>query len=169
VVQIFWGSIAYSLAPAAGAERIGRLVNIVDDELAACSSGIFTNNLGGRIAAIGYAPWHGLGYAHKAAQIKKIFRWLSGDTLPGWVDSCHRSGLWLRPRPDGGINATVLNASMDPAGEMIVTLKTHMKLATLYRLEHEPVQLTATDHRDGYTRFMLPDLDHWSIGYLVTA
>jgi hypothetical protein len=169
VVQIFWGSIAYSLAPAAGAQTIGRLVNIIDDEIAECSSGIFTNKLGGRIAAIGYAPWHGLGYAHKAAQVKKIFRWLSDDTLPGWVDSCHRSGIWVRQRPDGGINATVLNASMDTADEMVVALKTLRKQATLYRLEYKPLQLTGIEYQDGYTRFELPDLEHWSIGYLVTA
>jgi len=169
VVQIFWGSIAYSLAPAAGAQTIGRLVNIIDDELGECSSGIFTNRLGGRIAAVGYAPWHGLGYAHKAAQIKKLFRWLSGDQLPGWVDSCHRSGLWLRPRPDGGINATVLNASMDTASDMILTLKTHQMQALLHRLDYKPLPLTAIDQNDVYTRFKLPDLEHWSIGYLVTT
>ena len=169
VIQVFWGSTAYSLAPAEGAQRIGRLVDPMQEELAPCSSGVYENRLGGRVAVIGYAPWHGLGYAHKAAQIKKLFRWLSNDQLPGWVDSCHRAGLWLRPRPDGGINATVLNASMDTAAEIILTLKTPTKHATLHRLEHKPIQLTGTQAGDGYTRFTLPDLDHWSIGYLVTA
>lgn len=70
--------------------------------------------------------------------------------------------------PRVGINATVLNASMDTAAEMVVTLKTPMKQATVYRLEYEPVQLTGAEYQDGYTRFTLPDLDHWSIAYLVS-
>jgi hypothetical protein len=168
VVQAFWGSVAYSLSPTAEAQTIGRLVNLMDEEIAACSSGIYENRLGGRVAVIGYAPWHGLGYAHKVDQIKKIFRWLSKNTLPGWIDSCHRSGLWLRQRYDGGINAAVLNPSMDTAVDVMLILKTSQKQATLYRLDYPPVRLTGVEQPDGYIRFNLPELSHWSLGYLVT-
>ena len=35
-----------------------------------------------------------------------------------------------------------------------------------YQLEREPVQLTSIEHREGYTRFKLPDLEHWLPSYL---
>ncbi len=168
VIQVFWGSIAYSLAPSAGAQVLGRLVDPMQVELAACSSGTYENRLGGRIAVIGYAPWHGLGYVHKITQVRKIFDWLSGGYLAGRVDSIHRCNLWLRQRPDGGANAAVLNSSMDDQSDISLLLKTPHKRAALHRLDSAPVKIAGVESGNGYMRFTLPQLDSWSLGYLMT-
>ncbi len=106
-----------------------------DSTTAECCMGIFENRLGGRVCVAGYYPWTFLQSIPKSSQIKSLMRWLSRDTLPGYVESFHKMNLWVREVDGGRRAAAVLNGSLDPAREAVLTLRTGSDLLSVYDME----------------------------------
>ena len=114
--QSFWNSPAYTLKKTDNkAQSLSYLIDYTGNEVSSCTSGIFENKAGGRICVAGYYPWTFLENLSKSSQIKSIFRWLSKDSLPGYIDSFHRINLWIREPRNGKIALTLTNSSFDPA------------------------------------------------------
>jgi hypothetical protein len=167
--QSFWPETAYELIPSNGCETLARIVDYVGDEIAPCCSGVFENSRGGRIAVSGYSPWSFLQNEPTARRIKTTMRWLSRDTLPGWVASYHRTALWLRELQSGNLAGVVLNASLDPADGVRLMLHTsaneiHVTSEACDANETCDTITVASTERDGpYSVFQIPHMPPWSL------
>jgi len=164
--QSFWKCPTYVFEPTAdGAQAISRCVDYTYAETAPCCMGVFENREGGRVCVAGYYPYEQLQNLSKSAQLKSVMRWLSRDALPAYVASFHRINLWVR-RPQGRIAIALLNASLDPAEnvELLVrTEKTNMSFTT----EGGTESATATGADGPYRRFVLPTMQPWEVALAV--
>ena len=114
----FYHEMTYFMQPTAPDARVlARCVDFTPTDLGIVA-GAYQNSLGGRVAVQGYYPWHSLGTLAKASQMKALLRWLSGDTLPAYVDSFAKVALWCRRDEEGQLVLLVLNASMDDLDEV---------------------------------------------------
>jgi len=173
--QSFYKCPAYGLEPVAeGAAPLARLVDYVDDEMAACCAGVFENALGGRVYVAGYYPWTQIQSLPKSSQIKSICRWLSADQLGAWVSSFHRVALWDRLLPDGRHAAALVNMYLDPAEGVELTLRTEGTALEVTDMECATTTVyTATGGdavaADGTRRFALPTIAPWHMVLAVEA
>lgn len=156
--QSFWYEPAWSLEPAPGAEVLSSCVDYSGAELGKCLSGVFVNSLGGRIAVEGYYPWGTMFYRCQAERIKRLFRWLSKEELPGYISSYHRAALWTRPG-----SALIWNMSHDPLRGGRLTLHGGSDTLRAVTVNGEETLLAASGFDGSYHSFELPELAPWSV------
>ncbi|MBN2311715.1 MAG: hypothetical protein JXR94_22240, partial [Candidatus Hydrogenedentes bacterium] len=162
--QSFWKCPAYELAPTDdAAQTVSRLVDYAYCETAGCCMGVFENRLGGRICVAGCYPWSQLQNLSKSAQLKSVMRWLSKDTLPGWVASFHRANLWVREPAPGRLAAALVNASLDPAERLALMLRTDNHEAAVYDVNCDETRVAAESVEGPYRRFVLPPIGPWHV------
>ncbi|MFA5204969.1 MAG: hypothetical protein WC708_11260 [Lentisphaeria bacterium] len=145
------------------ARKIGRLHDTPEFPI----MGIFENELGGRVAIAGYAPWNYLQTEPKIRQLKALFRWLSRDSLSAYIASFHKINLWSRKTVDGGEAAVLLNGSFDPAEEVVLMLNTTADKITIYDMNCREQKITATRHDGKYSQFILPVIVPWQMVFVV--
>jgi hypothetical protein len=119
----FWEQTTHLLEPTAGARILSECIDLAGYRHG-CSSGAFENRLGGRVAVFGYFPWSGLQGPAKAAQMRRVLQWLSGEALPAIAGSLHRLAIWCRRDRCGNPAVFVLNASIDPAENAALRVRT---------------------------------------------
>ena len=143
-------------------ETLASLKDYQGNRLADCSLGICTNSLGGRVAVSGYYPLRDMLFAGKLMQMKNLFRHLSGNTLTAYVGSYHCAALWVR---EEGARRTVevANASLDPAENIELIVKTDSASAELTDMECHESRITGEVLADGYVRFRVPFIQPWSM------
>lgn len=108
--QSFWNSAAYTLKKTSeNAQVLSSLIDYTGKQVSDCTMGIFENKLGGRICVAGYYPWNFMGNLSKSSQAKSVFRWLSKDTLPGYIASFQKINLWIREPQNGRIALALLS------------------------------------------------------------
>lgn len=164
--QSFWPHVAHGLIPAPGAEPLARMVDYGRQLLAGCTLGVFENNLGGRVCVAGYAPWTFLQNLSASARLKAIGRWLSRDTLPAYVASYHRAVIWVR-ESDGPVIA-LLNASLDPARELILAARTDRGQLSCVDQTCRETPVPGLGEDGPYRLFRLPEVGPWEM-VLLTA
>jgi len=130
--------------------------------------GAFENRLGGRVVVAGYSPWTYLQSKAKTIQIKKLFRWLSRDTLPGYVESFHNMLVWIRELGDGRMAAVLVNTSQDPATDVTLLLRTAASTATTTSMDMKETKLESVSSEGGYSGFVIPSMHPWQILLLMT-
>ena len=130
-----------------------------------CFAGLLSM-LGRHRAVAGYAPWTTLYTSAKALQLKRLFRWLSRDTLSGYMDSFHKISLWLRRDDNGRIAAVVLNASQDAAEELVVSIRTKNTRGTVTNMNCKETSLSASEQDGPYMKFQLPAIAPWHLALL---
>ena len=97
----FFQQMTYFLQPTAPEARVlARGVDFTPAELGIVA-GAYENALGGRVGVLGYFPWRSLGTLAKTSQMRALVRWLSGDTLPAYLDSFAKVALWCRRDAEG--------------------------------------------------------------------
>ena len=165
--QSFWGGTATMLRPHAGARVVSRAVRITGDELAPCVSGTYENRRGGRVFVAGYFAWDRLMWRSKTTQLKRVFRWLSSDTLPGYVEGFHRIALWVR----GPDTVVLLNMSADPARNVRLMLTGSVASPALGVVGEDGGPVLSGVKEGCYRRYGIPELKPWSVMVLapVTA
>ena len=161
--QSFWKRTAYALEPMPGAEPLARLVDYGRKELAACGLGVFENSLGGRVCVAGYAPWTFLQNLSTSSRTKAIVRWLSRETLPAYVESFHRIVLWVREPEPGRVAIALLNASLDPARQASLLVRTAANELRLTDMRMQQATVSAAGSDTPYRRFVLPDMSPWEM------
>jgi hypothetical protein len=156
----FYPEAAWRIEPASPQAR--PLSEIVDfaPKSHGVTSGVFENRLGGRVAVFGYYPWRSVQSLAKASQLKAVCRWLSRDTLPGYVASYVKAALWCRRDSAGRPALLLLNASSDPLPSVLL----HVRDADRLRLTRvagpaEVLQKTGTD--GPYALFAVPNVAPW--------
>jgi hypothetical protein len=104
----------------------------------------------------------------KSEQCKNVVRWLTKDTVPAYVSSLHKIGLWARENAYGQKILTILNQSMDIAEGL--TLKVLTDKITLRVLDKNMLEtvMPCSGTDGGYKVFVLPALPAWSMLLAVT-
>jgi len=162
--QSFWKSAAYALRPVnENAQPLSSLIDYTGKDVSACTSGVFENKLGGRICIAGYYPWTFMEDLSKSSQMKSVFRWLSKDSLPGYIASFHRINLWIREPQEGKMALTFINSSFDPAKNVTLLLKTENKTIKLYDMTCKETTIHASGADGPYQKFILPEMGAWEI------
>ncbi len=166
--QSFWKSTAYELKRTDDkAQVLAGLIDYTGQEVASCTIGIFENNLGGRICVAGYYPWTFMENLSKSSQMKTVFRWLSKDRLPAYIDSFHKINLWIREPKDGKIALAFTNSSFDAAKDVIVMLKTEKKTIKLYDMACGEPTIVSSGTDGPYQKFVIPEVGPWQMRLVV--
>jgi hypothetical protein len=167
--QSFWNSPAYTLKKTDEASQVlSTLIDYTGKEVSSCTSGIFENKAGGRVCVAGYYPWTFLENLSKSSQMKSVFRWLSKDSLPGYVSSFHRINLWIREPRNGMTALTLTNSSFDPARDVVLILRTEKTSIKVYDMQCRE-NIIRTSGADGpYQKFTIPIIGPWQMRLVVT-
>lgn len=83
---------------AAKAEFMSEAVNQHLDPVGGYASGIFENEAGGRIAVEAVVPFDWCESHARSVHLKRLFRWLSRDTIGAYVASFHRAMVFQRSK-----------------------------------------------------------------------
>lgn len=168
--QSFWPVPAAGLAPTHPTARgLARLVDYAGGEMASCCLGVFENARGGRVCVAGYYPWLFLQSRAKSAQVRRLVRWITRDRLPAFVASFHKANAWVREPEPGRPAAVVLNASLDPADDLTVALRTACPEARVFDMECGETRGTAAAAAGPYRHFVLPPVGAWEMRLVVPA
>jgi len=167
--QSFWKSTAYILRRTNNkAEELSSLIDYIGEEVAPITMGIFENKLGGRICVAGYYPWSFMENLSKSSQMKSVFRWLSKDSLPGYITSFHRINLWIREPQDGKIALAFSNSSFDPAKNITLMLQTESKEIKVYDMDCKETLISSSGEDGPSQKFVIPEVDPWQMKLVVT-
>jgi hypothetical protein len=167
--QSYWGAPVYALEKTnEQAQALTSLIDYVDNDIAPCTMGIFENRLGGRICVAGYYPWTFIQTLSKSSQMKSVFRWLSSDTLPGYIDSYHKINLWIREPQNGTTALAFTNASFDPAEGVVLKLRTTSKAINVYDMQCNQTIIQSIGTDGVYQDFVIPYVDPWQMRLIVT-
>jgi hypothetical protein len=162
--QSFWCSGAVTLCKTnEQAQSLSGLMDYAGKERSDCTMGIFENKLGGRICVSGYYPWSFMGSFSKTSQMKAVFRWLSKDSLPGYIGSFHKISLWLREPQNGKIALAFANFSFDAAKNLILKLKTDRDVIRLYDMQCNETEIRSSGTDGPYREFVIPQVGAWQI------
>ena len=171
--EFFKGDAAILEATAPEAEALSQPCDYKGSILPGCTSGLFINRLGGRICVGGYFPWSILQSSVKVRQMKDLFLYLSGGTLPSYIHSYNRINHWTRMTAGGGMAIAAVNASLDELDGTAIVLKTDKAGCRCYDMEcREYGCAIASDVEipagyGGYKAFALPTLKPWQMVLLV--
>lgn len=167
--QSFWKSDAYTLKKTnENAQALSTLIDYTGNEVSACTSGIFENKLGGRICVAGYYPWTFMENLSKSSQMKFIFRWLSKDSLPGYIASFHKINLWIREPQNGKIALAFSNSTFDQVEDVILMLRTKNKAIRIYDMQCIETIIQSSGSDGPYQKFIIPEVDPWQIRLIIT-
>jgi hypothetical protein len=150
------------------AQILATLVNYQDAPAGDCSMGIFENRLGGRICVAGYYPWSAVHSLSKSSQMKSVFRWLSGDRLPGYVDSFHKINLWMREPWQGKTAMAFTNSSFDQAKNVVLMINTTHPSIHVYDMACKETVIRSAGKEGPYQRFVIPQVNAWEMRLVVT-
>jgi len=163
----FWGGRTFLLRPTSPQSRsLAELVDFQEKNYGPVM-GVSENRLGGRVAVLGYYPWTSLQNLSKSTQMKQVIRWLSKDTLPGYIASFHKMAVWIRQTGDSRPVVVLGNISSDSVESATLMLRTTAASVTLTDMRRHETALTATGHDGPYVRFALPRLAAWEFVLLV--
>ena len=126
-----------------------------------CCAGVCENRLGGRVAVFGYYPWSMLGSLAKSTQLRNVTRWLSRDRLPAYVESYHRIALWCRRDAAGRPTFVLINASIDPAADVVLKARDLTGPCQTLNLQGERQALAGVAPDGPYQSLQLPTLAPW--------
>ena len=167
--QSFWKSSAYSLKPTnANAKPLSSLIDYLGKDVSACTSGTFENKLGGRICVAGYYPWTFMENKSKSSQMKSVFRWLSKETLPGYIASFHKVNLWIRQPENGKTALAFTNSSFDPAKNVTLMLRTENKTIKVYDMACKEMLIQSSGSDGAYQKFVIPEVGAWEIRLVIS-
>jgi hypothetical protein len=162
--QSFWKCPAAILIPRD--DNTGILARMVDyggKEIAPCCMGLFENQLGGRICVGGYYPWKFVQNLSKSTQIKSVIRWLSRETLPGYVASFHKTNIWIREPRQGGLAAAITNSCLDAAEGVTLMLLTTKEEISIFDMGCKEIRVHSAGIGGPYKKFVLPAIAAWEM------
>lgn len=130
-----WKGLCYSLRPLGGEVRVlSRLISFTKQDLGPAAT-LYENELGGRVAVLGYFPWQHIHSSAKRAQTMRIGDWIGEGRLPVFIDRCLKVVPFVKYAEDGGgWLALLLNASFDDTGPFDVKLRYPATAGRLFEL-----------------------------------
>ncbi|MBN2640676.1 MAG: hypothetical protein JXR78_03400 [Victivallales bacterium] len=165
--QAFWYKKAFVFE---SIERNTEVLSTLSDYTYAdsgyCTRGIFENKLGGRVCVSGYYPWTQLHYRFMTQPMKKLFAWLSNESLGAYVESYHRVALWDRIIA-GRHSIFLLNMYMDSAEDFRLAIKSSADRLKIYDMHCNCSHVDKTGNDGCYGIFTLPELRPWHPFFVV--
>ena len=158
----------YLLEPVPGARPLSEAMDFKLNSLGICS-GVYENKLGGRVAVMGYFAWTWIQSLAKAHQVKTLFRWLSHDRLPAYVDSYSSAALWVRQDAQGRPGVMLVNTSLSPAASIDLRILTGGTKMILTRMDGSEEALPAAGQDGPYGKYTLPTLNPWEMVLITHA
>ena len=157
----FWPSTTFILEPQHSECRVlSEVIDFTPTSFGPCS-GVFENALGGRVAVLGYYPTQSIQSLAKSSQLKSLCRWLSKDRIPAYVSSYHKAALWCRGGQHGGRAFLLLNASIDTAEDLELTVRGEVEPLILDRPNGRGLA-TGIARKDGpYSVYNVGSLAPW--------
>jgi hypothetical protein len=157
--------LTYLLEPLPGARPLSEVIDFTKTRLGV-GSGVYENSLGGRVAVMGYFPWNLIQSLPKSSQVKTLFRWLSRDRFPAYIDSYSSAALWLRPDAQGRLAMMLLNSSLDPAASMDLLALTGGARLTVVHMDGREEVLSPASKDGPYDRYTIPALKAWEMALI---
>ncbi|MBQ6020507.1 MAG: hypothetical protein IJL26_10060 [Clostridia bacterium] len=164
--QVFVRGGSAALIPAPGAETLCYLADHRGNRKADCSTGLFKNALGGLVCVSSHYARVGFLDTLKSLQMKRVFRALSGDTLPFAVESCARLRAVVRRTPRGDA-AVLLNPNLDTLADIAVLLGGDIRSAEILFEDGRRETLPAQGTDGNMTRFVLPPFPPYFAALLI--
>ncbi|MBR6555878.1 MAG: hypothetical protein IKT60_00455, partial [Clostridia bacterium] len=112
-------------------EIFSELIDYHENVWGPCASGLYENDLGGRVFCAGYYPFDWCSDQQKTLQLKRIFLRLSGGTLPSFVESYHRVRN-ITLTGEGRMCVTLTNTSNDDLCGLTLAVRTEKTSARLH-------------------------------------
>lgn len=166
--QSFWMVPAFTFKKTnERAQILSELIDYSEKVVGDCTMGIFENSLGGRVCVLGYYPWTSMGNLAKNTQIKTVFRWLSKEQLPGYINSFHKINLWIREPKDNKIALAFTNSSFDPAKNVDLMLRTENPTIKVYDMNCKETVIRSSGTDGPYQKFFIPYVDPWQVRLIV--
>lgn len=147
---------------AEGTVTLCELVDYTGACVGECALGLYENSLGGRVAVAGYYPYTWVSDYNKSRQLTALFRYLSKNTLPAYIDSYCRLYATAFENKANARCITVFNANPDVQTDIAfvaLTEKTQCKL----HVGAETITLDGTAQTGGYARFVIPTIAPFQI------
>ena len=160
--EIFCKGTTSELIPAKGAEVLCRLEDYHGNVKAACSMGLFRNRLGGTVCVCGHYALTEQRDTQRSVLMKRLFRLMSGDTLPIMVESYHRVRAVARLNGTNFV-ATLLNTTMDNFTDVTVLLPSSVKAVTVTDEAMNETVLTPVGADGSMNRFVVPRMCGYSM------
>lgn len=154
---------AYSLVSVSDDVQIlSKLVDYHGNVIGECCMGLYENSLGGRICVSGYYPYNSLNNYFKSTQLKKIFRWLSRDGLPAYVESETKIRN-LSYEKEGRVLVSLFNYTNDSQKNVCICIKTDSDEAIVYYSNCAPQKICASAADGGYKKFVVDEIPPFEI------
>lgn len=154
---------AYSLVSVSDDVQIlSKLVDYHGTVIGECCMGLYENSLGGRICVSGYYPYNSLNNYFKSTQLKKIFRWLSCDGLPAYVESETKIRN-LSYEKEGRVLVSLFNYTNDSQKNVCICIKTDSDEAIVYYSNCVPQKICASAADGGYKKFVVDEIPPFEI------
>ena len=99
--------------------------------------------------------------------MKSVFRWLSKETLPGYIASFHKVNLWIRQPEDGKIALAFTNSSFDAAKNVTLKLHTGNKSIKVYDMACNETVIQSSGTDGAYQKFVIPEVGAWEIRLVI--
>ena len=123
--------------------------------------GIFENKLGGRICVGGYYPFTWVSDYFKAYQLTEVFKYISKNTLPAYIDSYHRICTTVM-KNDERTCVSLFNFTPDVVENVGLVIKTDKKQIT-FSCGNNSTVISGSAIGDGYTKFVIDEMTPWQI------
>ena len=162
--QAFHEGTVAALEPTEKKSQIlSKIIDYSGNTIADCCMGLYENSLGGRICVSAYYPWTFVQDSLKSRQLKKIFRWLSGDTLLSYVHSFSRIYNWSRKLKNGKIVVVMINASLDHANDLVLKVNSKCNSCIIYDMQCQKTNVNCIEDDSPYKSFIIPDIKPWEM------
>jgi hypothetical protein len=160
-----WAATALPLVPLNGrAEGLSRLVGY-DGSAVGTGMAIYENEMGGRVATLGYDAWALAGSTAKRTQLLNVADWVTRGAVPVRIDRTLKVVPFARLSPDRKRFAVVLlNASLDPTGAFDVRLR--LKSASARLLTRQGSASLPAARGKGELVIRLPSIGPWQTAVL---
>ena len=163
--QVFVKGGSAALLPSPGAQTLCFLTDHRGGPRADCSMGWFKNRLGGRVCVSSHYAAVGLSDSLKSVQMKRVFRALSGDSLPFLVQSCVRLEAVAR-RAAEGTAVVLLNPNFDTLTDVAVLFRGNAAALRMTREDGRTFLLPALGRDGNMTRYSIPELPPYTTALL---
>ena len=161
----FWPETSTIFEPTQSGSRIlSELIDFKPQSFGA-ASGVYQNELGGRVAVLGYYPWRMIHSLAKTEQLKTMCRWLSRDTISAYVESYARAAIWCRRDAENRPAFLLLNASLDAQDIAVRVLNAPENLQCV-RMDSSEETLSR-GAQNTYSTFTIPNLGAWQAALLI--
>lgn len=120
--------------------------------------GIYENPFGGRIYVGGYCAFKWFEGFNRCESLKRIFRYVSRDTLPAYIASFHKVALFSR-----GSSAVLSNLTAGNISDVTIAIKTDSPEVTVIKDANTSITVKADRFDGSYSFYNIGDIGYQQV------